>query len=130
MGKEAEIGKGLVDAAKEAKITHFIWSSLADVETESKKKYHVPHFTDKAKVEEYAKTAGFTYHTYFGAPFYYQNWGVFFKPKTTEDGSLEFTFPIPETAVISMGDTNEFGSVVAGAFKNPNDGVMVILSQL
>jgi len=119
MGKEFEIGKNLVDVAKEAKITHFIWSSLADTASESKGKYKVAHFTDKAKVEEYAKSAGFTYHTYVGAPFYYQNWGLFFTPKKNDDGSLSFALPVPETTYISMGDVNEVGATVVTAFKNP-----------
>jgi len=121
MGKEFEIGKKLVDLAKEAKITHFIWSTLADAEEESKGKYHVEHFTHKAKVEQYAKSAGFPYHTYIAAPFYYQNFNGFpiFKPTKKEDGSLEFTFPFPETTPFSIGDISEIGACVATAFRNP-----------
>jgi len=121
MGKEEQIGKSLVDVAKEAKITHFMWASLADCATESKGKYQVAHFTDKAKVEQYARKAGFPYHTYVAAPFYYQNWGNFFfvKPFKQEDGSLSFSLPVPETTYFSMGDISEFGSNVLAAFRNP-----------
>jgi len=83
MGKEFEIGKSIIDVAKEEKITHFIWSTLPDTVKESKGKYKVPHFTHKALVEEYAKEAKFPYHTYIAAPFYYSNFQNFplFKPK-------------------------------------------------
>jgi len=39
--------------------------------------------------------------------------------RKNDDGSLVFTFPIPETAYLSMGDVSELGSIVATAFRNP-----------
>jgi len=119
LGKEFEIGKNLVDAAKEAKVTHFIWSTLANCQTESKGKYHVVHFTDKAKVEAYAREAKFHYHTYIAAPYYYQNWGTFVKPQKAEDGSYSFTLNVPATTMWSQGDVREVGIAVATAFRNP-----------
>jgi len=120
MGKELAIGKTLVDAAKKAEVQHFIWASLANAEAESKGKYKVPHFSDKAKVKSYAKTVGFPYHTYVAAPFYYQNWGSMIKPKKNEDGSLTFTFPITSSDIYwSHGDIRELGTAVVGALKNP-----------
>jgi len=121
MGKEFEIGKSLVDVAKEEKITHFIWSTLPDTVTESKGKYKVPVFTGKGLVEQYAKEAKFPYHTYVAAPFYYSNFQVypFFKPKKNEDGTLSLVLPTKLTTSIEMGDVRELGPVVSNAFRNP-----------
>ena len=62
-----------VRAAKDAGVKHFIWSTLPDVEAISGGKFHVPHFTGKAKIDRIVKEAGFANHTFVIAPFYYQN---------------------------------------------------------
>jgi len=83
MGKEFELGKSLVEVAKDAKITHFIWSTLPNVEKESKGKYKVPHLTHKALVDDYVRAAKFPYYSFVLLPFYYSNFKFFpvFKPK-------------------------------------------------
>src|SRR4029453_2493990 len=62
-----------VRAAKEAGVKHFIWSTLLDAEAISGGKFHVPHFTGKAKVDPIVSKAGFVHHTFVIAPFFYQN---------------------------------------------------------
>src|SRR5215469_10168636 len=60
-----------IRAAKDAGVKHLVWSTLPDVEAISKGKLHVPHFTGKAKVDRIVREAGFAYHTFVIAPFYY-----------------------------------------------------------
>jgi len=121
MGKEAEIGKKMVDFAKEAGVKHFIWSTLVNVHKGSKGKYHVPHFTDKALVEEYAHTKGFQYTTGVAPAFYFQNFGNFFPPKKDDKGTFVFTLPSREDAYITACDVSDTGEAVATALNHPSE---------
>src|SRR5258706_1307665 len=57
-----------VRAARNAGVTHFVWSTLPDVEAISGGKFNVPHFTGKAKVDRIVREAGFANHTFVIAP--------------------------------------------------------------
>jgi uncharacterized protein YbjT (DUF2867 family) len=109
-----------VRAAKDAGVQHFIWSTLPNVETISRGGFEVPHFTNKAMIEGIVKEAGFTYHSFVIAPFYYQNLLGAMAPQKQPDGTLGWTLPLnPEVRAIHMGDITELGRVVAGAFSQP-----------
>jgi uncharacterized protein YbjT (DUF2867 family) len=109
-----------VNAAKDAGVQHFIWSTLPNVETISGGAINVPHFTDKAKVERVVSEAGFAYHTFVIAPFYYQNLLGAMAPQKQADGTAGWALPLdPERRVIHMGDITELGRIVAGAFAQP-----------
>lgn len=113
-------GKIAVQAAKEAGVNHFIWSTLPDVEKISGGKFDVPHFTGKAKVDEIIKEAGFKNYTFVQPPFYFQNLIGQMGAQTQHDGSTGWTLPIdPAVKGIHMSDINDLGKVVAGAFLNP-----------
>lgn len=113
-------GKNAIQAAKEAGVNHFIWSSLPNVEEISKGKFEVPHFTGKAKVDEFVKKAGFEHYTFVQAPFYFQNLTGMMGAQPQQDGTIGWTLPIdPTKKVIHMADINDLGKVVAGAFLNP-----------
>ena len=109
-----------VNAANDAGVQHFIWSTLPNVETISRGKIEVPHFTDKAKVERIVTEAGFAHHTFVIAPFYYQNLLGAMAPQKQADGTAGWALPLdPDRRVIHMGDITELGRIVAGAFAQP-----------
>lgn len=114
-------GKLAIQAAKNAGVNHFIWSTLPDVEKISQGKFDVPHFTGKAKVDELVKEAGFDNFTFVQAPFYFQNLSGMLSPQAQQDGTIGWTLPIdPNKKVIHMADINDLGKVVTGAFLNPD----------
>jgi uncharacterized protein YbjT (DUF2867 family) len=109
-----------VNAAKDAGVQHLIWSTLPNVETISRGKIDVPHFTDKARVERAVSEAGFAYQTFVIAPFYYQNLLGVMAPQKQADGTAGWALPLdPERRVIHMGDITELGRIVVGAFAHP-----------
>jgi len=110
-----------IRAAKDAGVKHLVWSTLPDVEAISGGKFHVPHFTGKAKVDRIVKEAGFANHTFVIAPFYYQNLIGVLAPQKKTDGSASWALPLdPTVRSIHMGDITELGDIVAGAFAHPD----------
>jgi uncharacterized protein YbjT (DUF2867 family) len=117
---ESQQAIAAINAAKAAGVQHLVWSTLPNVETISGGKIDVPHFTAKAKVERAVSEAGFAYHTFVIAPFYYQNLQGAMAPQKQADGSSGWALPLdPERRVIHMGDITELGHIVAGAFAQP-----------
>jgi uncharacterized protein YbjT (DUF2867 family) len=113
-------GKIAIQAAKNAGVNHFIWSTLPNVEKISNGKFDVPHFTFKAEVDNLIKEAGFENYTFVQPPFYFQNFVGMMGPQPKQDGSIGWTLPLdPTKKVIHMADINDLGKVVAGAFLNP-----------
>ena len=111
-----------VRAAKDAGIKHFVWSTLPDVEAISGGKFHVPHFTGKAKIDRIVKEAGFVNHTFVIAPFYYQGLVGVLAPQKQADGSVGWALPLdPDVRCLHMGDIRELGNIVAGAFAHPDE---------
>lgn len=113
-------GNTAIQAAKDAQVNHFIWSTLPDVEKISNGRFDVPHFTGKAEVDELVKNGGFSNYTFVQPPFYFQNFVGMMGPQPQQDGSTGWTLPIdPAKKVIHMSDIDDLGKVVAGAFLNP-----------
>jgi uncharacterized protein YbjT (DUF2867 family) len=110
-----------VRAAQDAGVKHMIWSTLPDVEAISGGKFNVPHFTGKARIDRIVQEAGFVHHTFVIAPFYYQNLTDALAPQRQADGSLGWALPVdPGVRCIHMGDIQELGNIVAGAFAFPD----------
>jgi len=117
MGKEEQIGKQIAEIAKECGVSHFIWSTLPNVEKITGGKYLVPHFTHKARVNRHIKRLGFDCYTFLMAPFYYQNFGTFFAPRK-EGNKLVWTIPMAETAYITAFDVKDIGPVTLTVLLN------------
>ena len=118
---EAKQASAAVRAAKDAGVKHLVWSTLPDVEAISGGKFHVPHFTGKAKIDRIVKDAGFPNHTFVIAPMYYQNLVGVLAPQKQTDGSVGWALPLdPTVRSIHMGDITELGDIVAGAFARPD----------
>ena len=119
-GDESRQAFAAVNAAKGAGVQHLIWSTLPDVEAISGGAFDVPHFTHKANVERVVREAGFPNHTFVIAPFYYQNLLGAMAPQKQADGTAGWALPLdPERRVVHMGDINEIGRIVTGAFAQP-----------
>jgi uncharacterized protein YbjT (DUF2867 family) len=111
-----------LQAAKAAGVNHLIWSTLPNVEAISGGKFNLPQFTGKAKVDRIVKDAGFPRYTFVVPPAYYQNFSGQFGPQKQPDGSFGWVLPIdPAVRCFHMGDINELGNIVAGAFAHPDE---------
>ena len=118
--EELKQATAAVHAAKDAGVKHLVWSTLPDVEAISGGKFHVPHFTGKAKADRIVKEAGFANCTFVIAPFYYQNLVGVLGPQKQPNGSAGWTLPLdPTVRSIHMADIAELGGLVAGAFVHP-----------
>jgi uncharacterized protein YbjT (DUF2867 family) len=119
---ELKQATGVVRAARDAGVKHFIWSTLPDVEQISGGKFHVPHFTGKARIDRIVKEAKFPHHTFVIAPGYYQNFVGPLAPQKQADGSVGWALPLdPDVRCLHMGDIRELGNIVAGAFAHPDE---------
>jgi uncharacterized protein YbjT (DUF2867 family) len=111
-----------IRAAKDAGVKHFVWSTLPNVEAISGGKFHVPHFTGKAKIDRIVKEAGFELHSFVIAPTYYQGLVGPLVLQKQADGSVGWALPLdPEVRCLHMGDISELGDIVAGAFAHPDE---------
>lgn len=91
---ETELGKQQADAAVEAGVHHIVYSGLENVDKITEGKKWAPHFTDKAKVEEYIRTlpvvSSFVY-----LALYYTNLLEYYPPRMDGD-TLVFPIYLPK----------------------------------
>lgn len=86
---EFEIGKSISDAAVEAGTEHIIFSTLPYAERISKGKQPVPHFDDKAKVEEYIRSLPVK-SSFYSPGFFMQNFLTAMVPQPQPNGTWYF----------------------------------------
>ncbi|MCS4225794.1 NmrA/HSCARG family protein [Sphingobacterium sp. BIGb0165] len=115
---EFELGKELADAAVEAGVQHLIFSSLENVDKISDGKLFAPHFTDKARVEEYIRTLPLT-SSFIYMAFFYTNLLEFYTPQVKGD-SLVFPIYLPKDFQAPFVDPlTATGAAVLEIFSNP-----------
>ncbi len=116
---EMELGKQLADAVVEAEVRHIVFSSLENVDKITGGKKFAPHFTDKARVEEYIRTlpiiSSFIYMSFF-----YTNLLEFYPPIRKGD-TLVFPIYLPKDFRAPFVDPlTATGPAVLEVFSNPS----------
>ena len=109
-GVEAEVRQGfhLIDVAQRSGITHFVYSSVASADQNTR----IPHFDSKFRIEEHLRGTGMHY-TIVRPVFFMENWlGM---RKMIEDGAI--ALPLDPTTRLQMVAVDDIGGVVATAFQ-------------
>ena len=91
---EMELGIQLADAAVEAGVKHIVFSSLENVDEITAGKKFAPHFTDKARVEEYIRTLPIK-SSFIYMAFFFTNLMEFYPPRMVGD-SVVFPIYLPK----------------------------------
>jgi uncharacterized protein YbjT (DUF2867 family) len=113
-GMEAEVRQGimLADAAKQAGITHYVYTSVGSAHRNT----GIPHFESKWKVEQHIRQIGLP-ATILRPVWFMENFTTFSKPSTK--GILMMPMRADKKlAMVALRDIGEFG---AAAFMRPND---------
>lgn len=122
-GVEAEIRQGMhaADAAKRARIEHFVYSSVAAADHNT----GIPHFDSKYTIEQHLRTTGLHY-TIFRPAFFMENWlGM---REQLQEGALRL--PLRPETTLQMIAVDDIGAAVTMAFTHPRhwDGRAVELA--
>ena len=109
---EIRQGKALVDAAREAGVEHFVYSSVGSAE----RKTGIPHFDSKFQIEEYVRASGLPY-TIMRPVFFFFNYDAM-RPMI-EKGTLAQPLS-PDTKLQQLSE-EDYGKMVAEVFERPAD---------
>jgi uncharacterized protein YbjT (DUF2867 family) len=111
-GVEGEVRQGvlLADAAKEAGVDHYVYSSVGSAHRET----GIPHFESKWEVEEHVRASGVPY-TVLRPVFFMQNWEFMREPIL--GGAIPQ--PLDPDKPFQMVDANDIGVFAAMAFADP-----------
>lgn len=113
-GMEAEVRQGmmLADAAKQAGVAHYVYTSVGSAHRHT----GIPHFESKWKVEQHIQRIGLP-ATILRPVWFMENFTTFAKP--SKEGVLIMPMkPTRKLAMVALKDIGEFG---AAAFMRPTD---------
>lgn len=119
--KEFDLGKNLIDAAKESGIAHLVMHSLPDYNKLSNGKYSVPHYDIKAQLEEYARSLEMP-ASFIQLGFFYENFLNFFPLQKDNSGGYYFGFPQGATKLAAIS-TEDTGPAVSFLFNHPDESL-------
>ncbi|RUU04021.1 NmrA/HSCARG family protein [Mesorhizobium sp. USDA-HM6] len=115
---EFSLGKELADAAVAAGVEHVVFSGLENVEAITGGTKWAPHFTDKAKVEDYIRglpvRSSFVY-----LAFYYTNFLEYYVPQGGEDGITFAVYLPPDIPMPFCDPLTAAGPPVREIFDHP-----------
>ena len=116
VGVEGEVRQGvlLADAAREAGVEHFVYSSVGSAHRET----GIPHFESKWQVEEHVRASGVPY-TVLRPVFFMQNWEFMREPIL--GGTLPQ--PLDPEKPFQTIDADDIGVFAAEAFDDPGTWV-------
>jgi uncharacterized protein YbjT (DUF2867 family) len=124
--KEQAQARKMIEAARHAKVSHVIWSTLEDTRKRVplsdtrmptlQGKYKVPHFDGKGEADQYFRDAKLP-TTFLLTSGYWENliyfgWG----PKPGPDGKLALTLPMADKKLPGVG-TEDIGRTALGIFR-------------
>jgi uncharacterized protein YbjT (DUF2867 family) len=107
---EVRQGINLADAAKRARVSHFVYSSVGSADQRT----GIPHFDSKARVEDHIRGTGLRY-TIFRPVFFMEN--LLGMRDRIEQGRL--ALPLKPEARLQMIAVDDIGAFVAMAFEKP-----------
>lgn len=113
-GMDAEVRQGvlLADAAKQARVAHYVYTSVGSAHRHT----GIPHFESKWKVEQHIAKIGLP-ATILRPVFFMENFTTYSKP--SPEGVLTMAMrPERKLAMVAVRDIGEFG---ARAFIHPKD---------
>ncbi|RDW72308.1 NmrA/HSCARG family protein [Aspergillus mulundensis] len=126
---EFQQGKNIADAAKQAGVQHLVFSSLLNViESTGGHLKNVPHFDQKAQVEQYIRDLGIP-ATFVLPGYFMSNYVSMGLLRKGEDGVYTLAYPVNEGSQFPLVDIEaDFGKYVATALKNPTklQGVQIL----
>jgi uncharacterized protein YbjT (DUF2867 family) len=126
--KEKEHAKNMATAAKDAGLSHVIWSTLEDTRQwiplndnrmpTLMENYKVPHFDGKGESNKYFEDAGVP-TTFMIASFYWDNlFGM--GPKKDPNGKFALTFPMGDKKLAGIA-AEDIGKCALGIFKKKEE---------
>jgi uncharacterized protein YbjT (DUF2867 family) len=113
-GREVQQGKTVADAAKAARVEHFVYSSVGSAHRQK----GIPHFDSKLEVEEYVREIELPY-TILRPLFSMQNW----------EGMREYILgdtlvqPLDPDKPFQQVAIEDVGAFAAIAFEHPNEWI-------